>query len=795
MFSLITRFLLFLQGTPKLIITFALVLSVLSIYPVLNLRWELGFADLLAKEHPAITAQDSVYKKFGEWKTLIILSESLDSASNAKFIADLAKILDQSPLVNLAEYSAETDFYNEHKLLYINLSDLETINNRIKKLTAKQKEKLNPFIVELVEDAVDTSDIFSLEDIEKKYLPRLKYFRGNANGTIRVLEIYPAQDNSSLTDMRKLYQFVKTKADSLKAQKNIEVSYGGTIYDSVANSRTILSEIKILAWVSAGILFAIFAFSCFKIPAISLITALCLSMATLWTFAATAILFGRINMFTIILGFIIPGLGGRNAIHLLSRYTEEMQKGLSVKLALESTLLGIGQPFAVSAFISSSVFFCLSYVPLQGMRELGIAGGLGILFDWIAISAILPAMLTVLQKKRKFKLYARVTFKRSDFSPEPLNVKKIYTIAIFLFSVAIVMQGIFPRMEYNFSKTEFPKPSESVYKTLKDIGEYYTEPIIVFFPNAKYAEAAADNYPHINWVTLASLLPREQDKKLRVLDEIHSALTPEILETLKGGDSANVSKVLESRNLKAIKIEDLPESYQLKFRGKDGSFGEFGFIFPELDIDNGLECRRFAKSINEISVFGNQLKNTGELMIRAALMDLSLPELRLSVIFGCIAILLWLLIFKNMRNHIFLILMSPVLGFFWFLGILNFLDIPLTIYSILALPFLIGISIDGSLFLWQRFWEEGTGSLRFVCANTGRTVIISYLIPMAAFVSVSFSSHPGLKNLGVVTVLGTLSIALAHLAVFPITASLVEKTRYRKKSISPETNQKQDVKI
>jgi predicted RND superfamily exporter protein len=781
MFSLITRFLLFLQGTPRLIITFALVLSILSIYPVLNLRWELGFADLLSKKHPAIIAQDSVYKKFGEWKTLIILSESSDSASNAKFVTDLAKILEQSPLVNLAEYSTETNFYNEHKLLYINLSDLETINNRIKKLTEKLKEKLNPFIVDLIKDvANDSSNIFSLEDIEQKYLPRLKHFRGNANGTIRVLEIYPAKGNSSLTDMRELHQLVRTKADSLREQKNISVSYGGTIYDSVANSRTILSEIRILAWISAVILFAIFVFSCFKIPAISLITALCLSMATLWTFAATSVLFGRINMLTIILGFIIPGLGGRNAIHLLSRYMEEMQKGLSVKLALESTLLGIGQPFAVSAFISSSMFFCLFSVPLQGMKELGIAGGLGILFDWIAISTILPAMLTILQRKRKFALHARIIYKRSDFSPEPLNVKKTYMVAIILFSVAIVMQGIFPRMEYNFSKTEFSKPSEFVYKTLKDIGEYYTEPIIVFFPGAKYAEAAADNYPHINWVTLASLLPREQDKKLRILDEIRSALTPEILETLQGEDSANVNKVMESWNLKTVKIEDLPESYQLKFLGKDGSLGEFGFIFPELDIDNGLECRRFAKSVNEISVLGNQLKNTGELVIRAALMDSSLPELHISVILGCIAILFWLLVFKNMRNHIFLILLSPVLGFFWFLGILNLFDIPLTVYSILALPFLIGISIDGSLFLWQRFWEEGTGSLRFVCANSGRTVVISYLIPIAAFVSVSFSSHPGLKNLGVVTVLGTLSIALAHIAVFPITASLVEKTRYRK---------------
>ena len=772
---------MFLQNAPKLIITIAFILSALSIYPVSNLHWELDFADLLPKEHPAIVAQDSVLKKFGEWKTLIVLSKSPDSVANAEFTVNLARILEQSPLVNLAEYRTESDFYKEHKLLYINLSDLETINDRIKKLAAKQKEKLNPFIVELVKDTSSLSDTFSLEDIEQKYLPRLKSFRGNADGTIRILEIYPMKDNSSLTDMRELYRLVQTKADSLSDQKDIKVLYGGAVYDFVANSKTILSEVRTLAWILALILFAIFIFSCFKIPAISLITALSLSMATLWTFAAMAILFGRINIFTVILGLIIPGLGGRNAVHLLSRYTEEMQKGLSVKLALESTILGIGQPFTVSAFISSSMFFCLLPVSLQGIRELGIAGGLGILFNWIAISTVLPAMLIILQKKHKFTLFAKITFKRSDFSPKSLNVNKKRVILISLISFVFAIHGVLPRMEYHFSKTEIPKPSEPVYKILEAIGEYNMEPVIVFFPNAKYAEAAADNYPQINWVTLTSLLPREQDRKLRILDEIRLALTPEILETLHGSDSANASKIMENWNLKPLEIANLPDSYQLKFLGKDGSIGEFGFVFPVFDIDDGLECRKFAKIVNEISIFGNSLKNTGEPIIRAALLDLSLPELRRYTILGCMAILLWLLIFKNMRNHIFLILMSPAFGFLWFLGILKLFDIPLTVYSILALPFLIGISIDGSLFLWQRYWEEGIGSLRFVYAKSGRIVIISYLIPIAAFASVSFSSHPGLENLGVVTSIGIISIALAHIAIFPITASLVEKRRYKRR--------------
>ena len=778
MFSFITRFLLFLQNAPGLIIIFSLILSVLSIYPVSNLRWELGLADLLPKEHPAIIAQDSVRKKFGGWQSLIVLSKSSDSVANADFISKLAKALDQSPLVNLAEYRTESDFYIEHKLLYINLSDLETIDNRIKKLTAKQKEKLNPFIVQLVKDTSDTSSMFSLEDIEQKYHHRLKSFRGNADGTVRVLEIYPTKDNSNLMDMRELHILVKAKGDSLINPESMEVLYGGAIYDFVANSRTILSEVRTLATFSAVILLVIFIASCFRIPAISLVTALCLGMAALWTFAAAAVLFERINILTIMLGLIIPAIGGRNAVHLLSRYTEEMQKGLSVKLALESTLLGIGQPFAVSAFISSSMFFCLLSVPLQGLRELGIAGGLGILFNWIAISTILPAMLIVLQKKHKFHLFVKITYKFSDFSPKHFSVGKRYPLSIFLATAALAVYGIFPEMEYRFSKTEFPKPSEPVYEILRDIGEYSAEPVIVFFPSAKFAEYAVDNYPQINWVTLASLLPREQDKKLIILRDIQAALTPEILEKLHGSDSANVNRMMGNWDLKPVRTVDLPESYQMKFLGKDGSIGEFGFIFPAFDIDDGLECRRFARSVRDISIFGIPLKNSGEPIIRAALFDLSLPQLAFCTGLGGATILLWLLIYQSSRNRIFLILVSPIFGFAWFFGILHLLSIPLTVYSILALPFLIGISIDGSLFLWQRYWDEGTGSLKFVFASSNITMLISYIIPVVAFASICFSSHPGLKSLGVVTVIGILNIALAHVVIFPLVASLVDWRRY-----------------
>ncbi|GHV12016.1 hypothetical protein AGMMS49938_03750 [Fibrobacterales bacterium] len=797
MFLILTKFLLFTQHAPKLIIGLAIVLSLLSIKPILDLNWEMSISSLLPQEHPALALQDSVRKKFGGSQSLIVVVKSGDTAGNAEFSKNFADELRRDPIINLAEYETEASFYREHKFLYIKMQDLDTLHNRIKSLVAKKKEKLNPFIVDLVSDPnnnqnTDSTDLanFVFDDVEAKYAQKLKGFRGSADGTIRVIEIYPAKNNDDLQAMRKFFERVQRVASSVgrSVDNSPEVLYGGGIYDFISNSKTLLSEIRYTAWISAGILFLIFVVACFKIPAISLITALCLGMAMLWTFAATSLLYGRINLFTLLLGIIIPAIGGRNVTHFLSRYTEEMQKGISVKLALESTLLGIVPPFAVSSFLNASMLFCLFALPLQGVKELGITGGLGILFIFFAICTVLPAFLAVMQKKRKFKLFAKENYKLSDFSPKPVKFSKIYISIIILATLTLsLVGGIFPKMEYRFSKTELPKPSASASEILKSIDEFTESPIIVHFANAEYARSAVEKYPQINWVTLESLLPNEQHRKISILGEIKKLLTPEILSKLHGADSLNAQKLIENWNVELIGTEDLPESYQLKFQGKDGSVGEFGFIFPSWNIDDGLQNRRFAHSVGEVKFSdGTGLMTTGAPIIRAALLDLTLPELHKCILLGGFSILLWLLIYQNRRNRIFLLLISPLFGFLWFFGFLNMFGIPLTVYSVFAFPFLIGISIDGSLFLWHRYWEEGTGSLRFVCLQSGRTVAVSYLIPIVAFFGLCFASHPGLRSLGVVSVLGFICILLAHIVIFPVAASMVDGRRYgnRRRNLS-----------
>jgi len=157
MFPLLARLLLATQRFPRLVLGLALLLSLVSIVPVSRLRWELGIADLLPTDLPARAIQDTVQKKFGGLGTLTVVVHSQDSLANHLFIKALADSLQGDSRINFLEYRTEAAFYRRHKFLYIRLNDLKLIQRRITDLVETQKEKHNPFLVQLVDEAADTN--------------------------------------------------------------------------------------------------------------------------------------------------------------------------------------------------------------------------------------------------------------------------------------------------------------------------------------------------------------------------------------------------------------------------------------------------------------------------------------------------------------------------------------------------------------------------------------------------------------------------------------------------------------
>jgi predicted RND superfamily exporter protein len=793
LFSFVARGIRNLQQWPRLVITLDLAICLLLLWPIANMHWKLSLADLLSPNIPSRQVAEQVEQKFGGLGTLTLVIQSPDSITNSKIITNLSSSLSKSPLVNFCEFRTEADFYRKHQFLYIKQTDLAAIRDRIRDRLNVIKAARNPLVVTL--DSTLTPDTtnqsLSLEDLEQKYLSSLRPFLGNSDGTIRVLEIYPNKPLGDLSSNRALVSLAKNQLAAHPLSLRVQAHFAGAVFESASTGGMLLKELYRIAWISGGLILLFLVLWFFRQPIVPLVAAVPLGMSLIWTLGFNALYFDSMNFFTLILSLIIPGLAANHLTHFLSHYADERRRGLGPDLALESTVLGTGPVITVVSIASAIAFFSLLFLPLQGLRQLGIVGGMGVLFNWATIMLFLPTLLTVLQRRKVFQVYGPRRVGMSQGIPTPFQDWKRLLPILILGSLLLASQGVFPQFEYDFSKLEYQKPSRQAKALLEKSGIPAQEPAVVFTKGAEQSRmlvrqlqtnARTDSTRTIQRVvSFSSLLPVDQEAKLSLLSEIRQLLSPEVLSSLKGVDSVNAERIRSNWDVDPLTEDDLPLSYRRKFIGRDSSVGEFSFIFPSIDTDHGSECRRFARDVRDIHLPDSSVAHaTSHAIIRADILDQSLPWMSRSLIFVVAGIFLLVLIHQNRLYRTLIVLAPPAVGFLWFLSILRLLGIPINPYSAQVFPLLIGISISGSLHLWHQYRERSTGSVGLILRQTGPIVSVASITVIVCFSGLLFSSHPGLRSMGLVAVIGMLSLLLAHLTIFPLLVGFLDWLRFKR---------------
>ena len=94
------------------------------------------------------------------------------------------------------------------------------------------------------------------------------------------------------------------------------------------------------------------------------------------------------------------------------------------------------------------------------------------------------------------------------------------------------------------------------------------------------------------------------------------------------------------------------------------------------------------------------------------------------------------------------------------------------------LPTVLGIGNDGGVHLSHRYQEEGRGSVRRVLRSTGEHVTMGALTNLIGFGGLLLSSHPGLRSIGVLAVVGIGTTLAATLVFFPALLQVIEDNHW-----------------
>ncbi|MGA2245506.1 MAG: MMPL family transporter [Verrucomicrobiota bacterium] len=120
---------------------------------------------------------------------------------------------------------------------------------------------------------------------------------------------------------------------------------------------------------------------------------ICLLVGVGYTMAFTTATVGHLNILTITFVPMLIGLAMDYAVHLITRYEEELHHGKSNEEAITKAMVYTGQGIFTGALTTAGAFLAMYFTNFQGIKEMGVICGGGLLVCFIPMMTMLPVLL------------------------------------------------------------------------------------------------------------------------------------------------------------------------------------------------------------------------------------------------------------------------------------------------------------------------------------------------------------------------------------------------------------------
>jgi predicted RND superfamily exporter protein len=657
----------------------------------------------------------------------------------------------------------------------------------------------------------------------------------------RYIEILPRLDFDLLFPGEPALTRIRTVADSLglTAKDGVGVRLTGFVPMSEEELRSAAGGMKTagaLALIMVGlILYA--GLRSARLIAAALITLL-VGLVLTAAFAALAV--GHLNLISMAFAVLYIGLGIDYAIHYSLRYRELRTRGAANQDALQQTAGDVGASLLMSAVTTAACFFAFVPTDFEGVSELGLIGGAGMLISFAITITLLPALFSLVP----FRPTPGEAPLVGGVLPRGLANGVTRHRRAVLFGAAVVALAsvaLLPRARFDLDPLALRDPEgESTATFLELLGDSTARPmtVSVLAADREEAEEIAAGLERLEGVeaaiSLDDFVPGGQEAKLAAVERIARALgtapeardlpTTEVPEKSTPPTLGGASAGWSSSRTKSISVA---LSLSRSATGNGGwriflSDGRSGLssvsrrawsevwaeawptcaprwlrgpsprsicprswctrrveVIPRADLGDEEALRAFVAEVRTIAP-----RATGEPVINVSAGEAVVAAFRRALIGAAIATLLLLLLALRSvpdasRVMIPLLLAGAMTG-----AATVLFGIAFNYANVIALPLLLGVGVDNGIHMVHRR-RAGTAPDRGLLeTSTARAVLYASLTTIFSFGNLAFSSHPGTASMGRLLTIGMLAVLVCTLVVLP---ALAEPRRAsRKPVVSPE---------
>jgi uncharacterized protein len=622
----------------------------------------------------------------------------------------------------------------------------------------------------------------------------------------------PAQD---LGFTGKLIAALKTAEESTRRELTSEgaapgiaaltVDYAGSYVVALEDSNLIKSDMKVTAIFSFVGVLGLYLIGYRRLGALMYSSAP-LMVGQALTFAVAFVIFGHLNSASSGFVAMVMGLGTDFTIVMYARYVEERRAGLSLADA-SRMMMGEGAlGMFTGAITSAGTFYSMCVTKFRGLWELGFLIGTGILMSMLAILFLLPAMIQWNEGRRRRKDVVRKLYVQS------FGFEKIIPLATRFPAATLIAlagaTGLFGLAAWNVGFSDSIRDLRSRYNKGVLAQEKVTEKFggdlnfMIAMVEAPTVDGAAEKVRAV----LQRAQPYLDHGVLRGADSILNYVPApsrqqQVIAALRSGSDKDFSadrveatfrSSLEDQGFR----EDAFDDYLADFRSvlsreqpltlADLQQANLGavldrYIRPIAADGGGTSYRaavylflaegKFRREapaglVSALQDGDPDISVTGINVVSKRLRDIFAHDARIAIGVGLllVSVLLWL-DFRSVRDMV-LANLQVLTGVVWMLGVMSLAGVQMNFVNCFVATMILGVGVDYGIHLIHRMRLNG-GVVDDGVMETGKAVAMAALTNIVGFGSLALSNYPGLRSVGIISSVGSLSCLITALTLLP----------------------------
>jgi uncharacterized protein len=549
-------------------------------------------------------------------------------------------------------------------------------------------------------------------------------------------------------------------------------------------------------------------FYAYRRPSAMLYAAVPMSIAIIITFGLGALMYGTLSAASTGFAALLAGLGLDFMTVMYERYVDERNRGAhiadAVRTLMRQTLPGV----IVGALTTAATFYAFLITEFRGMTELGFLTGSGIMVFLLCVVFVFPAVLIIVERRRhaKRRLYVHALGSgrvvRASLK-HPRFVITAWTI------VVLITAFLAKDVRFNDSLQGLRATGNDAVRMQEEVTKRFGQSFDAMMYGVRGATAAEAIRK-----SEAALPELEQAVKNGTLGSVQSIATflpsdtqqRRSIERLRQGENGEFSFARIETTFRAALVENgfretayddvlplfeqafaqrepltvetlnrlgLGETVQRFIRKTPQGYTSIAYVYPA----TGKWPRFLPDELQEFRKRHPEGVLTGVNLISETLRTITRTDATRASILGLVLTfaLIWLG-FRSFTRACF-VFVPFIAGLTCMLGFMAQFGIEFNFMNVFVGLMLVGTATDYAVYMLERY-DESPEEFHVNALETGRAVTLAAMMSVVGFASFAMSHYPGVRSIGLASVVG---IALSCLASITLLPALLATGRFRRK--------------